>query len=176
MKKLAKKIGTGILVTIAAFGLLTSAAFAHTNLSVSGSGSGSQNIIRFTSSSNTNIWQDNDMSIMNAVAVSSMTGGNRTYGNTGANTSIRTGDASSQVTITNQGNTNAAARQDCMNMTDTMSMGDMMNMMQGMENIPMDQMMQMCMQMDMCKNMSMEEMMRMCQQMGMDMMNMMSSI
>lgn len=178
MVQLIKKVVTGMVFTVAAFGLLTSAAFAHTNLSVSSNGSGSQNAIRFTTSSNSNIRQNNEMSVTNDVAVSSITGGNRTSGNTAGITSIRTGDTSSQVTITNQGNTNSVSMQDCMRMMNGMSMqgmmggmsmNDMMSMMQGMENMPMDQMMQMCMQMDMCRNMSMDEMMAMCQKMGMNM-------
>jgi hypothetical protein len=72
----------------------------------SGNGAGSQNSIDITGGQSTNVWQNNQGSINNDVSAGADTGGNSTTGN--GNASITTGDASVNVTIDNQFNSNQA--------------------------------------------------------------------
>src|SRR5438105_7868785 len=115
MNKYVYKIGSGI----AAFSLLALSAapgaLANTFVKVSGNGAFSDNNVRVNNNNSTRVNQANFSDINNRVATFQNTGGNDASFNTGGNTSIRTGDASSNVRISNEAGANFASIGNCGN-------------------------------------------------------------
>ena len=83
------------------FSLSTPKAFASTTFHISNNGAGSNNTVTVNNSSNNNIFQSNNGFISNFIKIFTNTGGNEANGNTGGNTTVTSGDATSNVTITN---------------------------------------------------------------------------
>lgn len=88
---------------------LTNGAHADTNLSISGNGYKSYNVIDITTVKTTTVEQNNTAQISNNVEVNTNTGNVSANGNTGSNTTISTGDAATQVGIENDVNKNVLA-------------------------------------------------------------------
>jgi hypothetical protein len=82
------------------------AAFAATNVHVSGNGSRSNNDVSVTQEYRTTIDQRNNADFNNTVRVNSNTGNNRASGNTGGDVFLGTGDANTSVHISNRANMN----------------------------------------------------------------------
>ncbi len=97
-------------------GLLTltsgPSVFAATTLEISGNGSSSDNDVKVARSSETTVVQSNSANVTNNVSSNSSTGGNKANYNTNGDVMIRTGDASSDVTVKNTLNSNTA-KVDC---------------------------------------------------------------
>lgn len=106
MIDLKKKIAVGLAGGALLVSSLAPAAFANTDIRISGNGSRSDNRISVESDSRTSVRQSNDADIRNSVNISANTGGNRASSNTGGDVSIRTGDADARVRISNKANMN----------------------------------------------------------------------
>jgi hypothetical protein len=106
--KISTAIATGAVLATS----LAPAAFAN-SIEISGNGAFSDNSVDFTQRNTTRVVQSNDSNISNTVRVSNDTGGNSSSFNTGGDTTIRTGNASSDVSIVNEGNSNVANLQSC---------------------------------------------------------------
>lgn len=92
--------------------------FADTNLSAVGNGADSQNVISSTSTNTTTVSQNNTANVSNTVNSSSNTGDNTASKNTGGDTAVLTGDASTRTSIDNMLNSNSATTA-CCNAGDT---------------------------------------------------------
>lgn len=108
LSKLSSAIATGAVLA----SVLAPGAFAST-VDISGNGAFSQNKVSLNQSSSQTLLQSNDSRVTNDVSVSNNTGGNSSSFNTGGNSSITTGNAYSNVDITNGGNTNIATMPSC---------------------------------------------------------------
>ena len=106
------KISTAIATGAVLASSIAPAAFAN-SIEISGNGAFSRNSADVSQESSTRVVQSNDSNISNNVSVSNDTGGNSSSFNTGGDTTIRTGDATSDVRIVNEGNTNVANVQSC---------------------------------------------------------------
>lgn len=80
----------------------------NTSVDVSGNGYASTNSAKVDNSSSTNLSQDNYARINNNVNTAENTGYNDAKGNTGGNTTVVTGNARSDVAISNAANSNSA--------------------------------------------------------------------
>jgi len=108
-KKLATALATGAVLANA----FVPAAFAATDLTVSGNGSDSNSTVNVSSNNNTTVNQTNDANVTNNVNVTANTGNNSANDNTGGNVGVRTGDANTNVTVNNTLNSNQADVQNC---------------------------------------------------------------
>lgn len=84
------------------------------SVSLSANGSGSNNNVRFNWTDQRDIITLNDLNINNYINARANTGGNEANGNTGGDTSIKTGDANVSVMIGNSGNNNFASVCGCL--------------------------------------------------------------
>ena len=108
MTNYKRRLGTAIAtVAILANGLMP-AAFASTEIVISGNGSGSDNFVNVSQSSNTSVTQNNTANVTNNVSANAKTGGNDANFNTGGDVTIDTGKASVNTTVSNTLNSNAA--------------------------------------------------------------------
>lgn len=89
--------------------LLSAAAFAaDTTVDVSANGANSTNKVYVSDSNHTSVYQGNTSTVVNTVTSSANSGGNKANSNTGGDVTVDTGDASSDVLITNHGSSNTA--------------------------------------------------------------------
>ncbi len=93
--------------------LITPAAFADTNVDISGNGAGSDNDATVVNKDNTTVNQTNNTTIGISISSKANTGGNKASGNTGGDVSIDTGKAVSTVGVSVTGSANAAVLPDC---------------------------------------------------------------
>lgn len=108
--KLLTTLSAGTLLTSA---LVTPAAFADTNVDVSGNGAFSHELVNVNQNTNTSVNQSSYSNFNNYVNSTADTGGNQANFNTGSNVNISTGPATSQVDITNKGGSNYAVLPGC---------------------------------------------------------------
>lgn len=101
--KLTTAIATGAVLLNA----LAPAAFA-TTITVTGNGDSSANHIDVSNNNSTEVTQSNHSNVTNNVSSTANTGGNEADRNTGGNSSVDTGDATSTVKVTTAANTNTA--------------------------------------------------------------------
>jgi hypothetical protein len=109
MNKLAYKIGSGVAAAALLAVSAVPAAFAATDVSVYGNGAFSDNAVRVSNNNSTSVRQTNNTNISNNVTTRQNTGGNSSSFNTGGGSSIFTGDATSDVMITNSAGANIAS-------------------------------------------------------------------
>lgn len=83
-------------------------------LEISGNGSGSDNQVQVTSTTETQVTQTNEMNVTNNVNTGVNTGENQANSNTGGEVGIVSGDAEVNVTVINSGNASQVT-QDCCN-------------------------------------------------------------
>lgn len=107
--KIATAIATGSVLLHAVAGM----TFAATTITINGNGDSSNNTANVTRDSDTTVVQNNDAHITNNVDVNSSTGNNSASRNTGGDVTIETGNATANVTISNQANANHADVQGC---------------------------------------------------------------
>lgn len=93
-------------------------AVAQTTLQVTGNGSDSTSNVNLTQVATTNVVQSNQANISNNVDANANTGNNDADRNTGGNVAIDTGNASSDVSVSNSVNSNSA-NVDCCAANDT---------------------------------------------------------
>lgn len=105
MNKIAYKISSGVASAALLALSIAPAAFAS-EVTVAGNGAFSDNTVKLNNSSRTNVAQTNDTNIRNNVNTNQNTGGNNASFNTGGSTNINTGNASSEVSISNEAGAN----------------------------------------------------------------------
>ncbi|MBI4035757.1 hypothetical protein HY383_02320 [Candidatus Daviesbacteria bacterium] len=104
-----KKISSAIATLSLLFYSFAIPAFAQTvTLEVSGNGAGSENEVEVETTTETTVVQENNANIVNNIEAEAKTGDNEAEDNTGGDVSIETGDATTEVTVSNQANTNTA--------------------------------------------------------------------
>lgn len=108
-KKLASAIAAGAILFNTAIPILAQS----TELVVIGNGAETDNDIQISQVSTTSVVQTNVASISNDVDADSDTGGNDASYNTGGAVSVKTGDASTGVGISNTANSNVAEIEGC---------------------------------------------------------------
>ncbi len=97
---------------------VVSPVLADTTLEISGNGADSVNNVNLTQSSTTTVVQSNSANISNDVDASATTGGNDANRNTGGSITIDTGNARTDVAVSNAVNSNTA-NVDCCSAGDT---------------------------------------------------------
>lgn len=101
-KKIASLLASGAML----FNVV--APVAATELVISGNGDSSSSNINFDVKSETSVTQTNNADVYNEIHTNAKTGGNDANRNTGGMVSVDTGDAETDVAVTNQLNSNAA--------------------------------------------------------------------
>src|SRR5256885_6401692 len=107
--KLATAIATGAVLLNA----LAPMTFADTTVVVNGNGDSSNSSVSTTQSNTVSVAQTNNANIQNNVVSHASTGGNDAGRNTGGDTKIDTGNATSTVNVQNAANLNSADIKSC---------------------------------------------------------------
>jgi len=107
MTNLRKKVFAAISAGAMLFSVVSPAA-AQTTLQVTGNGSDSTSAINLSQAATTNVVQHNDADIHNNVDASANSGSNDANRNTGGNVTVDTGNAKTDVAVSNQVNSNSA--------------------------------------------------------------------
>jgi len=105
---LTSKLTTAIATGAVLLNALAPLALADTSLDVSGNGSRSDNNINVSSNNNTTVSQNNNANVTNNVSTDIDTGHNRANDNTGGDVFVSSGNAASNVDISNSLNSNRA--------------------------------------------------------------------
>lgn len=119
MTKFQSKITTAFATGAVLLNALAPLTFAQTSLVISGNGTDSASTATVSTTNTTTVVQDNNANINNTVNVNSDTGNNSASDNTGGNVEIETGDATTDVTVTNMVNNNSATVDACCDSGDT---------------------------------------------------------
>lgn len=106
--RLTTAIATGAVLLNA----LAPVAFAQ-DVTITGNGATSQNTVNSTSASNTTVSQNNTATVNNVVTSNATTGGNSADFNTGGNTTVKSGNATNNVGVSNALNLNKASVDCC---------------------------------------------------------------
>lgn len=96
---------TSLLVVLS--GIFVPSALAE-EIVVTGNGADSANVVTVDNTQNTTVTQSNDANITNNVTADANTGGNEASNNTGGDTNISTGDTTTSVGVSNEGNVSVA--------------------------------------------------------------------
>ena len=105
LQKIGASLATGALLTVAS----VPSAFAATDVNVSGNGAFSDNDAVVSSNCSKSLDQTNVSNISNTVATHANTGGNDASFNTGGSVTIYTGDATTNVDVSNAAGSNVAS-------------------------------------------------------------------
>ena len=108
----AKRITTAIATGAILLNAISPVAFA-TEITVSGNGSSSDNVVKVSTSNSNVVKQNNNADVKNNVSSNASTGGNSSSLNTGGDVKIKTGDATSKTSVDNNLNTNKANVNNC---------------------------------------------------------------
>ncbi|KKQ43272.1 MAG: hypothetical protein US60_C0005G0032 [Microgenomates group bacterium GW2011_GWC1_37_8] len=108
-KKVASAIAAGAILFNTALPVLAQS----TSLVVTGNGADSDNDVNLSQQTTTTVVQNNVANISNNVDADADTGGNDANYNTGGSVSVKTGDASTGVGISNTANSNVAEIEGC---------------------------------------------------------------
>lgn len=110
-----------IAASTAAFGLIANAGLPvfATTIEIVGNGSGSNNYATVTQTTTTSVTQNNVANVSNVVNSNASTGGNDASFNTGGQVAVATGNATTNVQVSNDLNTNVASV-DCCDQSDTL--------------------------------------------------------
>lgn len=108
-----KRIATAAAFSALLVNTLANGAFAATTLTISGNGSSSNNTSNVSTTMNTTVVQSNTADIKNNVTTNANTGGNHANDNTGGDVTVRTGNATSNATVSTQANLNKAVVNNC---------------------------------------------------------------
>lgn len=106
-----QKIGA-VVATVTMLSSIVTPAFAS-EYEISGNGVESTNKIKVESNCTQTVTQVNETTIKNKVYSSASTGGNEASANTGGDVTVDTGNATSDVTVTNEGSSNEATVDPC---------------------------------------------------------------
>jgi len=113
MTKFQTKLTTAFATGAVLLNALAPLAAADTNITVSGNGSESTNTAAVSSTTTNSVVQTNAANISNNVNVNANTGGNTANNNTGGNVGVRSGDATTDVSVSNAANSNTANLSNC---------------------------------------------------------------
>lgn len=113
MQRIIRTTTTAAATVALLAGVLTNAAFADTDIDVIGNGAGSLNTVDVSSSHDTVVGQSNVTEVDASVYSTAHTGANKANGNTDADVSIDTGDATSTATVSVGGSANVAHVSPC---------------------------------------------------------------
>jgi len=113
MTKFQTKLTTAFATGAVLLQALAPFAAAQTTLTITGNGSDSTNTTAVANTNVTTVVQSNTANINNNVSSSSNTGNNDANDNTGGDVNIDTGDATTDVSVTNVANSNAASVDNC---------------------------------------------------------------
>jgi len=113
MQKTLYKAGTAIATAALLLGSISPFALAGVDVEISGNGASSNNDANVSVSNSTGVVQSNTADIQNNVSVMANSGGNDANYNTGGDVSVTTGNASSDITVNNTANSNAASVNGC---------------------------------------------------------------
>lgn len=108
MNDLKKKVASAIAAGTLLLNLATPAFATSLTLEVSGNGSGSDNEVELEYEQEVTVNQTNFADVQNTIKVEAETGGNEAEDNTGGDVAIETGDATTNVTVSNTLNSNVA--------------------------------------------------------------------
>ena len=106
------KIAAGF-ASAALFANLAIPAFASTDVEVSGNGAKSDNEVKVENTNTVDLKQTNNLNVVLNITSKANTGGNKASGNTGGNTNITTGDATTETTVAVAGGDNKATVPSC---------------------------------------------------------------
>jgi hypothetical protein len=99
MTNLKIKLATGLVTASLLAATVAPAAFAATDITVSGNGAGSHNKVKVKNKNKTKVVQSNATAVVNLTGVFQNTGGNTANNNTGGgNVDVNSGNATSTVT------------------------------------------------------------------------------
>lgn len=101
-----QKISTAVASGALILGMAANSAFAATTVSISGNGAFSRNFVSVENNNEISVNQTNITDIRNTIIANARTGNNNASLNTGGDVAIVTGDASTNVTVTNHANHN----------------------------------------------------------------------
>lgn len=113
MNKIAYKVGAGIVTASLLLSSVATAAFADVAAEISGNGDGSFNSISIKHKTECSVYQKNSTAVLTEVESQANTGGNTANGNTGADVTIDTGNATSTVGVSVEGGSNIASNPCC---------------------------------------------------------------
>ena len=113
MNKKLYKVGAGIVTASLLLSSVATAAFAEVAAEISGNGTGSNNSIYIKNKSECNVYQKNSTGVLTEIESSASTGGNKANGNTSADVTIDTGNATSTVGVSVEGGSNTASNPCC---------------------------------------------------------------
>jgi hypothetical protein len=102
------KLGAVITASALLLGASASSAFAATNTTVGGNGAFSDTYVKVSNTNKKVVVQSNKSKVTNVVSSKSNSGKNKVGFNTGGNSGVGTGPATSNVTVATGGNTNTA--------------------------------------------------------------------
>ncbi len=105
---LKSRLATAVASTAIILGAVVPAAFASTNVNVTGNGAFSHSNVTVNNTSGTNVTQSNSSTVITVVNSTANTGHNTSAFNTGGDNIISTGNATSNVNVTVGGSSNNA--------------------------------------------------------------------
>lgn len=108
-----KKLSIGFATATVASILLTSSAFASTEVSVTGNGWKSDNTVKVYNNCYAGVYQSNETNAVTSINSSADTGNVKANGNTGGTTDVLTGDAASIVKVNVWGGANSTEAPSC---------------------------------------------------------------
>lgn len=111
--KIKHKLPLIVSSIIVVMGLVTVPQALAEELSITGNGAESNNQVQVSQSSDTSVSQNNQNDTSNDIKVKENTGENKASENTDGSTSIKTGDANSNTSVTNSGNVSSATVNNC---------------------------------------------------------------
>jgi len=112
-KKIAYKVGAGIVTVSLLLSSVATAAFADISAEISENGAGSINSIYIKHKTECSVSQKNSTVVLTEIESQANTGGNTANGNTGSGVTIDTGNATSTVGVSVEGSTNTASNPCC---------------------------------------------------------------
>ena len=111
--KIAYKVGAGIVAASLLLSSVATGAFADVTAEISENGAGSINSIYIKHKNKCSVYQKNSTTVLTEIESSASTGGNKANGNTGADVTIDTGNATSTVGVSVEGGSNTATDPCC---------------------------------------------------------------
>lgn len=112
MTNLFKKLSVGVATAALLGASFATSAFAA-DVTVSGNGDGSTNIVTVKDTCSNSVHQSNSTTVTTTANVTANTGGNEVESNTGGSSSIETGNATAGASVTVDGGSNTATPASC---------------------------------------------------------------
>lgn len=113
MNKFDIKLGSAVAIATFVATVVAPIGLADTTVDVSGNGVKSDNYVSVNNTNGVTVNQTNNSKVTNSITVKQNTGGNKASGNTGGDTTVTTGNTTSNVEIFVGGSTNDAVSEGC---------------------------------------------------------------